>query len=205
MKRFLLLLILALFTAVTAYLVQALDKKNKEIKAVEGELTAVRLQADLLKNIVKAEASQFMLQSRSITGAEESIAALMSTEGHPKLIFRFDKYACETCLDNAIADLEQYREKIGESNILILTSFTVERDWLLLKNRLKGKYQYYNMKSDTWIRYEKEGEHLPPHFFMLTTAMKPAFFFFYTKELPELNKGYFEAVANYIQQSSSNH
>lgn len=113
------------------------------------------------------------------------------------LVFYFNDNSCDPCTDSAIADLINYKEKIGKQNILVIISVDNRREAMLLTNQVKDHFNTLWIKNNE-MQFEGIAENSPIHFFLLDRTMVPFCLYFYMPEFPTLNKEYFNIVAKRI-------
>jgi hypothetical protein len=109
------------------------------------------------------------------------------------LILYIDKYSCSLCIDNAIADLLSFKDRVNSQNILVIFSTENNKGVTLLKNQIKNSFNILTVKEDD-IKFDGISDHLPIHFFVIDKNLKPFCVYFYASEFTELNRAYFNII-----------
>jgi hypothetical protein len=115
-------------------------------------------------------------------------------------IFRFSGSGCEVCIDDVFIGLSKFARFMNNNSFLIITDFQDMNKFNAISSLYKDKYSFINIVNRNNLYINEKDEILPPVFFILSNGeLRPKNIFFYFKELPELNKKYFEFItSNYL-------
>ncbi|MEC5144686.1 hypothetical protein [Chitinophaga sp. 212800010-3] len=67
--------------------------------------------------------------------------------GKPRLMMRFSDQSCDVCVNDLLDKLTAASDKIGNENIIILSSFRVYRSFYLFYKKYSNRFTIYNMKD----------------------------------------------------------
>ena len=144
---------------------------------------------------------QFEFEHRSLV-ISNAISDSLQKRINNNLLFVlfFDSYSCDVCTSKAIADLIDYKEKIGVNNILVIVSEDDQRKAMLLMNKVSDHFNTLWVKRNELMIEGIREDNVPTHLFLLDSTMKPFCLYLYMPEFPLINKEYFNIITNRILQ-----
>ena len=104
-----------------------------------------------------------------------------------KIVLRFTELNCSTCIDEDIELLNKYVNEIGQSNLIIFSTFKNLRSLLSFKENHKLKIQIFNIEE---LKLPIEQANVP-YFFWLDSTLTVSNVFIPQKEFPELSEIFF--------------
>ena len=108
-----------------------------------------------------------------------------------KLIFRFNEFSCNSCIDREISNLKKLAETIGKEHIIILATYNKIRDLAVFKRINKLDIPIYNIPKNIMPTDEVGGT-----FLFITNAQHQVFMpFLPDKEDADLSLEYFKFIA----------
>lgn len=111
----------------------------------------------------------------------------------PKLVFRIGDEFCNECIEDEIQALTNLGKVIGDSNIVIISSFKNSEYLDRLKIVRKIPFAIYNAKHvELW---SKPVDITAAYFFMMNKDLIAHSIFIPTYKTPSLSKGYYKLVA----------
>lgn len=167
----------------------------------KDSITNIEEENQLIKKILTTEIQQQNFSGYSIKTDDETKAKLLNLlSNNKKLIFRIAPEYCESCIDNAIAELSTAKDKINTDNIIIIASINNNRDSLIIRNRFQNRYQYIFLSSDNYMYFKNRNEIIQSHFYTVDSTLLPTHLYIYTPTFPKRNKEYFDIIAEYINK-----
>jgi len=112
--------------------------------------------------------------------------------GTPKLILRYTEYECQACVIEEIKRLNELSNIIGKNNIIILSSYSNDRDAIIFSKYYKVLPTIYNISNEKLKL--NPSKHQRPYLFILDNDLIIKNLFFPLKELPKLSALYYNAV-----------
>lgn len=109
-----------------------------------------------------------------------------------KFVLRYSELHCSSCVEKQVALFNKVINVIGEDNVLILSSYTNNRDLLLFKRMNQIKLPVYNIK-DADLGIPAEGAN-SPIFFVLSKNLKISNVFLPLEYDPDLTQQYHEKI-----------
>ena len=105
-------------------------------------ISNIEKENQLIKKILTTEIQQQNFSGHSIKTDDKTKAKRLNLlSNNKKLIFRIAPEYCESCIDNAVAELSTAENKINADNIIIIASINNNRDSLIIRNRFQNRYQ----------------------------------------------------------------
>jgi hypothetical protein len=151
-----------------------------------------------LRDLMEKEIAQYKISDITLKGDSELLSKIKEMSKNKALfIFRFGDTSCDLCVENAFIELSNYQKFSNNKQFLIITHFQDLRRFRAISNLYKGKYYLINIEYSTNLYIEHKEESLPPVFFVIDQGdIKPKKVFFFLKELPEINKKYFDLISS---------
>ena len=182
---------ISVFVLVIFLLNKIIHYREKNTENIEKEELFEKTNSDNIKDnlykIIKYEGTQLEINVLN----NDTISNFISK---PKLILRFSEYACGSCVDKVLNDINQLYLTINPSNILILTKFSNDREFKIFKNKHKeSRVNIINEDNHFLIKSDLNSLHTP-HLFVLDKNLKIDNFYIYQINNLDLNKIYFEKI-----------
>lgn len=144
-------------------------------------------------NLIIALSNTFGFDDEKLT-ANANFINTITKKGSTKIfVFRFSEYACSSCVEFALNELKNLKPHVKDSDILIISSFSKNRDYYILKKKIKEKYSFINEFNDIQIIGELKSI-VAPHFFILDNEAKIKYFYMYQDNIKVLNEKYFDVI-----------
>jgi len=124
----------------------------------------------------------------NLDGTETSLKSLLRGT---KLIFRYNEAHCNTCIEQALKPLMDYKEKIGVDNILILTSYKNARAMKIFIHKNAPGIPVFNTNEILNIPLEEWGI---PYFFVTDENLKIELAFIPVKEINGYTNNYIDLI-----------
>ena len=135
------------------------------------------------------------LQLRDLGGNLTTLGSLISSG--PKLVFRYSELNCNVCYQKVLDELSGLIKKIGPENILIITSYSNQRElynFMRINNITKN---VFNIGSATLGLPVDDYD--VPYLFVLDRSLKTKLLFIPFKQNPVMTKKYFLFVKDKFQ------
>lgn len=114
-----------------------------------------------------------------------------------KLIFRYSELQCNVCIEQQIASLKKYKNKIGTDNILILADYSNFRNLIVFKRINSLDIPIYNLSKK--MPLERERINIP-YFFIADNTLIAKDYFIPIKEIKNYTDNYLNTM--YIKHFS---
>jgi rRNA maturation protein Rpf1 len=141
---------------------------------------------------MEKEISQCKVSNMELKGNPLSLNKLKEIcENSTIFVFSFGDTGCEVCIDDAFKELSKF-PNLENERFIVLTNIRDAKQFNAISN-LHNKYLFINVEGDLYL--DNANKYMPPVFFILNSGeLKPKNLFFYIKEVPELNRKYFEFI-----------
>jgi len=117
---------------------------------------------------------------------------LLPTSGNV-LVFRFDKNACSSCIENELANIAALKDSVDMSGVVILaSSFNNANHAKMYIERFNIDYKVYDVLGGE-LGFTTENA-VQPCYFVLDKALKSTLFFIPDKNNPVLSNNYLQLV-----------
>jgi hypothetical protein len=149
---------------------------------------------ELVNGLIKASKIQFDSEKRKLEIPEvgDSLLYLVLHE-EELIILRIKDTYCEACINQAINDFLNLRNSIPPGKMLVLSTYSNERDFKLLRQRIEP-VRVFNIDP---LDIPAE-EFTVPYFFIIDKRLESNLVLLYLKEYPERTNDYFNAVVNLL-------
>lgn len=110
------------------------------------------------------------------------------------LVYRYSLTMCETCIEEDLKMLSQYKEELGFENILLLVSYPENRDNVIKGKRLSNGFHVLHIEERDFP-FPKNRDGLSSRFFALyTTYGKMKYIYYPSLKCEDVTHQYFKAV-----------
>jgi peroxiredoxin len=160
----------------------------------------------VVENIIERGIEQYKsegarLKNLSVKDEENNELRLFDLIKDTCLVFRYTDLNCDVCVEKSIEFINSYLEKIGTSNILVLSSYDNPRDLYTFKRLNKLKFKIYNLSNSKYLGLPIDELNVP-YFFILAPDGLINCLYIPEKSMPQQSASYFETV--YARYFSNN-
>jgi len=168
------------FVLLEANELEAYNLKNNSQGVKNSLLWGVMSEGDVIDDLVVSTQN----------GDEVSMKTLVGSSS--KFVLRYSELHCSSCVEKQILLFNKVVDRIGEDNVLIISSYTNNRDLLLFKRMNQIKLPVYNIK-DANLGISAEGAD-SPIFFVLSNNLRVSNVFLPLEYDPILTEEYHERI-----------
>jgi hypothetical protein len=179
--------------------------KNRAVRPIANEGLIQTLKVKEANSTLLQETCQtFMLEQfrneelsfpkqLHLSGGETIDTKKLLPESGSVLVFRFDRNACSSCIENELTNIAALRDSADMSGVVILTSsFNNASQAKMYMERFNVVYKVYNV-LDTDLGFTTENA-VQPCYFLLDKELKSNLFFMPDKNNPSLSNNYLQLV-----------
>jgi hypothetical protein len=200
MKNIILSLLFFISVSVIVVLYLRIQSLNKSIDMYLVDFQNKILLENIVNNLIEKEISQCKVSNMELQGNPVSLNKLKQLcENATIFVFSFGDTGCDICIDDAFRALSKFPNFEVNERFIVLTNIQDTKQFKAISN-LHDKYLFINVEGDLYL--DNSNKYMPPMFFILNNGeLVPKNLFFYVKEIPELNRKYFEFInSTYLRE-----
>lgn len=166
-------------------------QQGKNIHALENDMKRLE---DSLFWTNECVLDQAYLAGDGMNSLCEYLRTNLGKVQKPILVYRYSLAMCETCIEEDLKILLQYKEELGLKNVLLLVSYPENRDNMIKGKRFSNDFQTLHIEEKDFP-FPKNRNGLASRFFALYTAHGRLSYIYYPSlKCEDITQQYFKAV-----------